>query len=151
MTKLDRARWLLPATTLSAGIFLATCNKSEAPPTPDAVAAAPQPASAAGAAPADPVAPAPSADAAEVKVEKSEELRFIEANAELVCFERANKRAPKDKDRVEILKNHGFLGKRGEASFLELSIRGEKDRDWGRRTAERIAAETQGQCPAQKK
>ncbi len=84
------------------------------------------------------------------KLEKSEELRFIETNAALMCFEREKKKAPSPKERAEILKAHGFAGKLPEQRFNDFSIRGEKDREWGRRTAERIKAETASVCPSEK-
>jgi hypothetical protein len=130
----------------------AACKKgggtTPANPGPDP---APTSASAAPVAPTpDPTAATPDPPAGDGKLEKSEELRFIEGNAELVCFEREKKRTPKDKERSEILKSHGFQGKAAEQRFTELSIRGDKDREWGKRTAERIKQETAVLCPSGK-
>jgi len=143
----------LAAVVLVAFLGNAACKKPSTPtpaptdppvttPVPTPTSATP-PASSAAATPPPAATPDAGPDG---KLEKSEELRFIEANADLVCFEREKKRTPSDKERSGIVKSHGFVGKVAEQRYTELSIRGDKDREWGRRTAERIKQEAAQVC-----
>lgn len=134
--------------------FASACKKPPPAAAPSAALPGDAPAPD-GAPPADAAAapatgtaePAPAAPATDVRAEKSEELRFVEANAALLCFDKQNKRKPKDGERAVILKDHGFGGRPGEGRFTELSIRGEKDPEWGRRTGGRIQDEVRLLCP----
>lgn len=80
-------------------------------------------------------------------VEKSDELRFIEANAELLCHERKTKKQMAGKEKSALLARHGFAGKPGEERFIQLNIRGDRDREWGKRTTDRIQTEMETLCP----
>ncbi|MEW5848723.1 MAG: hypothetical protein AB2A00_07905 [Myxococcota bacterium] len=118
-----------------------------AAPSPPAEPTAAAPAEAApAAAPAEPAAAAP-----EVNIGKSEELRFVEATSQILCFEREKKRQPKDKERAAILAEHGFKGKAGEEAYTQLNLRGDRDKEWGKRILDKIKFEMDERCPLKKK
>src|SRR4051812_38218541 len=107
-----------------------SCKSKPAPSVVAPPAAAPTPvATTPAAAPAEP-APAPAdAPPTEAPIEKSEELRFVEATADIMCFTRTRKRDPKDKERDALLKPHAFTGKVGTEHYAALSLRGSRDKE----------------------
>lgn len=146
---------------LAAALVVGAGCKDEAPEAPAAPAAAPAPAEApppaapAAEAPAPaPAATAPAApadDVADINIAKSEELRFVEATARLLCVERETRRQPKDKERAAILAEHGFKGKAGQDAYTALNLRGDRDKEWGKRILGKIQFEMDDRCPQKEK
>lgn len=142
------------AAVMASATHLASCKKSHPVPVAtgaDAAAAANAAAPGAEGSSATASGGASSGGGAPVEnrpLEKSEELRFVEANGAMLCQERRKKRRLKDPERTVLLKEHGFSGKDGKRRFNELSIRGEKDPEWGRRIGKRIQDEAALVCKA---
>jgi len=138
-----KSAWLVCSLLAVPG--LGACNKDAPAPAPVTTAAAPS-----VAAPDAAVAEAPVAKAEVPDASKSDELRFIESTAEMLCAERNKKKQLSPRERSALLARHGFAGKQGEERYTGLSMRGDRDREWGKATTQRIQAEMVTLCPKDK-
>lgn len=138
----------LPVLALAAALLCLACAK-EKPPAP--VAPPPAPVAPAPVATPAPAAPEPAPAATPVVVEKSDELRFIETNAAMLCAERSSRKQLTKQARAKLLASNGFAGAAGEERYTQLSLRGDRDLEWGKRVTDRIKLEMEALCPHAKK